>query len=425
MVTSETKSEENSDRSGNKTAADLYEVQSYYQRFDQKNNMTRQRFWSPTAIELRRQQNENRRKNIANNRSGYRLQDWAFYSGAMASMTTSGFSINWPNRRGNSWQPLARLEQSTASVETEQGFGKLEADVSVATNLVKKMGLRFGADEVGICLLDRRWVYSQWFDEETREQYPIKFSDEPGYEEYEEPVQLDDRTQVIPAKMKYAIVLIHEMDEMGMATAPTLTQQATTLMTYSNISSANVMLAEFIRALGYNAIPCANDTAISIPLAIDAGLGELGRNAKLINPRYGPRCRISKVITDLPLTPGKPRLFGVTEFCNTCKKCATNCPSEAIPSGERSFEPAGTFGSSGVLQWQLDHMKCHEYQAKVGTNCGICIRTCPFNKSKHWSHNLVRGIIKMKNSSVDSVLVKSDDLFGYGKFKSPDDFWLA
>ncbi|MBI2831543.1 MAG: reductive dehalogenase [Chloroflexi bacterium] len=409
----------------NKTASDIYQVQPYYQRFDQKNNMTRQRFWNPPAIELTRQLHENLKENILKNRPGYGLRDWAFYAGATANMTNSGFSINWPNRRGNSWQPLSKLTQSLAMVSPHPGYGKLEVDPSIATSLVKKMGHLFGADEVGTCILDRRWVYSHWFDEETREHYPIKFSDEPGYEKYQEPAQLDDRTQVIPEKMKYAIVLIHEMDERGMATAPTLTQQATTLTVYSRISFITVMLAEFIRSLGYNAIPSANDTALSIPLAIDAGLGELGRNAKLITPAYGPRCRISKVITDLPLEPAEPGLWGVTEFCNGCRKCARNCPAGAIPFGERSFEPLGIFNNRGVLQWQIDHMKCFKYFAKVGTNCGICIRTCPFNKSKHWGHKPVRNIIRMKNRNVDRLIARMDDLLGYGRYQTPDHFWSA
>lgn len=37
-------------------------------------------------------------------------------------------------------------------------------------------------------------------------------------------------------------------------------------------------LGEFIRNLGYQALQCGSDTALSIPLAIDAGLSVLGKN---------------------------------------------------------------------------------------------------------------------------------------------------
>jgi NAD-dependent dihydropyrimidine dehydrogenase PreA subunit len=68
-------------------------------------------------------------------------------------------------------------------------------------------------------------------------------------------------------------------------------------------------------------------------------------------------------------------------------------------------------------------MKCVEYQADVGTNCGICIRTCPFNKSKHWGHDLVRLAVKGRVGSLDSLLVWIDDRLGYGRFKNADHFW--
>ncbi len=409
------------------TAADLYQVQPDYKRFDQKNNMTRQPFWNPRAAELNKKRNEHLMELIEKNQPGYSFIDWAFYSGAFANMMNNGFKINWPNRRGNSWQPLSKLPRLDTADTVDpvfQSLGTLDTDPATAARLIRKVSHLWGADEVGFCQLDRRWVYSHWFDEETKEHYPIKFSDEPGYEKYLEPTQLEDRTQVIPAKMKYVIVLIHEMDKMGIDTAPTMTQMGTTHTTYSKISFSTVMIAEFIRGLGYNAIPGANDTALSVPLAIDAGLGELGRHGKLITPRFGPRCRISKVITDLPVSVGYARPWGVTEFCTVCRKCAENCPSGAISMGERSFEPIDISNNSGMLVWRLDNLKCFEYWANVGTNCGICIRTCPFNKSNHWGHSLVRHATRRKNKTIDAFLVQMDNLFGYGKYRKADEFWL-
>ena len=53
---------------------------------------------------------------------------------------------------------------------------------------------------------------------------------------------------------------------------------AATGLGYSRMIEVAVKMAEFVRNLGYNAIPMGNDTALSHPLAVDAGLGELGRN---------------------------------------------------------------------------------------------------------------------------------------------------
>jgi reductive dehalogenase len=222
--------------------------------------------------------------------------------------------------------------------------------------------------------------------------------------------------------MKYVVVLIHEMGKEAMATSPTMIAFGETNLTYAKISFTTVSIAEFIRSLGFHAIPSANCTALNIPLAIDAGLGQLGRNAKLINPLFGPRCRISKVITDLPLAVNKPIFFGVTEFCNQCKKCARQCPVGAIPFGDRSFEPIDECSHQGVLQWQMDHKKCRQFWAEVGTNCGICIRACPFNKGRARIHDVTRWIIK-NFKFIDPLILKLDEIMGYGKYQPAEKFW--
>ena len=70
MGTGEIKNTDDSTR--NKTAADLYEVQPYYQRADQKDSMARQWWWHPPAIELSKQMTENLEKNIK--RNTYQIQ---------------------------------------------------------------------------------------------------------------------------------------------------------------------------------------------------------------------------------------------------------------------------------------------------------------------------------------------------------------
>jgi len=211
------------------------------------------------------------------------------------------------------------------------------------------------------------------------------------------------------------------MDRDGINAAPTLIENATTEAAYSKISFTLATTAEFIRALGYNAIPSANCTALNIPLAIDAGLGQLGRNAKLITPGFGPRCRIAKIITDLPLEHASPIDYGVTEFCERCKKCAKRCPAQAIPYGDRSYEPINECNNGGALQWQVDHKKCVSYMTEVGTNCGICIKVCPFNKGKAKIHNVSRWFIKNLNWT-DPMFIWLDDALGYGNTNT-DEFW--
>ena len=104
------------------------------------------------------------------------------------------------------------------------------------------------------------------------------------------------------------------------------------------------------------------------------------------------------------------------------QKCARACPPRAIPHGERSFEPVNECGHRGVLQWQLDHKKCSQYCAEAGVNCGICLRTCPFNKDKGKVQDLVRWFIKNIRVA-DPLFIKLDDALGYGKYVSSKKMW--
>lgn len=396
-----------------------YSVNDTYRRFNQKNNMIYQGAWNSNRAHLSderwfQSRVEKGRKNLP----GFTRLDWAYYSAMVANLAASNYVINRANVGGTSWSPIAR----GGLYRNIEGLPKWDCGPAKAGAVLKSLARTLGADDAGICLLDRRWVYSHYYDAPSREAFPIRFNDESGYEKYDKPGLAEDKSLVIPAAMKYVLVIIHEMEREGIATAPTLTHMATTFHSYSNIGFTTLAIAEFVRGLGYNAIPSANDTALNIPLAIDAGLGELGRNAKLIHPVFGPRCRISKIITDLPLVPDSPISFGVTAFCDSCKKCAKKCPPDAIPTGERSYKPVGDFNSRGVLCWQVNHAECRDFQFNTGTNCGLCIQSCPYNKPKGKLHWLVKSIISTM-PALNRTVLYADDLFGYGKPVPSAQFW--
>ena len=145
--------------------------------------------------------------------------------------------------------------------------------------------------------------------------------------------------------------MLHEMDYTLMRTAPAYGESAATGRGYSTMAYMASSVAHFIRDLGYEAIPSGNDTALSIPMAVDAGLGELGRHGLLIAPRFGPRVRISKVLTNLPLVADKPIEIGVREMCAVCGKCARVCPGPSVltnPPRRGSRYPITTGFTNGI-----------------------------------------------------------------------------
>jgi len=147
-------------------------------------------------------------------------------------------------------------------------------------------------------------------------------------------------------------------------------------------------VGEFIRNLGYRAIQCGNDTALSIPLAIDAGLGALGRHGLLITPEFGPRVRICKVFTDIPFVSDMPNIKfieKVDKFCGKCLKCAEACETEAISKKKGSyFHGFNISNNSGVNKYYIDGEKCFEFWIENSSDCGNCIAACPFSNIKKY-----------------------------------------
>lgn len=173
------------------------------------------------------------------------------------------------------------------------------------------------------------------------------------------------------------------------------------------------ILAKYIRSLGYRARAhhSGNYGAVMAPCIISAGLGELSRTGDCtVHPRLGFRHKVAVVTTDLPLAPDKPIDFGLQDFCRVCKKCADNCPSQAISFDKDPVE------YNGYLRWNSDFRKCAEFRLtnEEGSSCGVCMKVCPWNsKEDSWFHKA--GIWVGSKGEASSTFLKSiDDMFGYG-----------
>ena len=270
------------------------------------------------------------------------------------------------------------------------------ADRTKMSEKVKKVGEWFGATLVGICELNRQWLYSRWGDHNAKLAEGFSVGD---------PVELSE-------EYRYAVVMAIEMDYIDIQRSPAVVPAID--LGYSKMAFVATSVAEFIRCLGYHAIPSGNDLGLTIPMAIDAGLGELGRNGLLITEKYGPRVRLCKVFTDLPLVADEPIDLGVQHFCEICGKCAKHCPGQALQKGTRTDQAIDISTSRGLLKWPVNSEKCLSWWYKSGTTgCANCIRVCPYNKPQGLLHAFVRGILK-RSSLFDRAILKGDDLMGYG-----------
>lgn len=247
---------------------------------------------------------------------------------------------------------------------------------------IKALARSLGADLVGICELNPKW----------------KFKGVPLNHRY---------AIVIGEALPYAFCREQKDDTKAMIS----TKAA--LDFYSQGGRIALFLADTIRGMGYPARAHYESWSqvLTVPVAVDAGLGEVGRNSMLITPEYGPRCRFAVVTTDLPVEPDKrTRSLGITEFCEICDRCVTTCPPKAIPAG-------GPTVTLGVLKWQLDLNKCFKYWYQgphAWSRCMICMTACPWNKADNVIHRL-GSFFASRSPFSRWVILKLDDTLGYGE----------
>jgi epoxyqueuosine reductase len=370
-------------------SAPPFPVPSY--RFDQKNEMFKRSVWDEKMRPYRKRFCE---EILFQEKAGYRKLDYAFLNG-MWNVERS-FGANGRSNAG-----LYAWDAVPDRIKRSAGIGdSVKAAPEEMSRIIKRVARFLGAEVTGICSVHPNWVYSHEFNPITGEHYPFD----------------------IPEDSHAAIVMAIAMDYEAIRCSPGGVAAAATGLGYSQMAFVANLLAAFIRSLGYRAIPSGNDAALSIPLAMAAGLGEGSRMGLLITEKYGPRVRLCKVFTNLPLQVDVYRTFGAWEFCKSCKKCATHCPSQAIPHGEMTTEGPNVSSQSGVLKWHVDAEKCFSFWAKNRMSCSVCIRVCPFNKKPGVIHDAIRGVIK-RTTLFNGLFTKMDRAFGYDKTFAPEKFW--
>ncbi len=296
-----------------------------------------------------------------------------------------------------------------------------ETDPDILTRQVKTMARLAGADLVGVGPVNQRWFYSRIQRNYNAPEPPfhtknIVFRDVPI------PAETDEEL-IIPTSVDRTIVMGIALNRVFMQTSPTTAANSMAELGYSRMAMAVLSLAEFIRAQGYIAIPSMNGTGPSVPMAIEAGLGESGRHGLLITPEYGTAQRLCKVYTNMPLNLDRPIDFGAVKFCETCKKCATNCPAKCLPmTTERQWEPRVESNNGGTFKWYNDTMKCLQFWISNGNTCSVCMASCPFTKGAAWAHHVTRFAIK-NMPFANPLWLHLDDAFGFGARRDSNIIW--
>ena len=267
-----------------------------------------------------------------------------------------------------------------------------------AAKHIKHVAKIFGANLVGITKYDERWTYSK---------------------KYSVAKQLDKENK-IPDEVENVIVIAQAMDKDLVQTVPSALSGAATGLGYGHDVLVLLSICQYIKNLGYIAIASMNDTALAIPYAIQAGLGEYGRHGLLITREYGPRVRLGKIFTDMPLKHDKPIRFGVKEFCDICHLCASGCPAKAIPFAPPTEEIQNQSTIVGIKKWSINAEKCFKYWTSINTDCSVCIRVCPYNRGNKWYDKIW---MYLAGTRLRVLMKKIDNMTRRGKRLRPNEWW--
>ena len=333
-------------------AAAGFEITKDFEPFDQMNDMFTRAMWDETI----------KSADTDGFVASYRME--------AAPRRGEGFGQRDFALRNAAWLVSDIISNRSADKGLREGFqGAIENDTPVApikadlgapsdeSKDIKWLARFFGADLCGITHIDPRWHYTHRPD--TKAMTPVP--------------------NVLPDGLSHVIVMGHEMDKNLVDTYPSALAGAATGREYSHEAAIVMQLAAYIRNLGFQAVASMNDTALVIPYAIKAGLGEYGRNQMVLTPEFGPRVRFSKIFTDMPLEVDVVRQLGLTSYCHNCTICADACPPKALPKGAPQVGSDSPSTLKGVRKWSANCEACFGYWAKIKTDCAICMRVCPFN----------------------------------------------
>lgn len=129
-----------------------------------------------------------------------------------------------------------------------------------------------------------------------------------------------------------------------------------------------------------------------------SGLGWVGKNSNLINPKAGSFFFIAELILDLELEADAP----MKDYCGTCNKCMEACPTQAIVA------PQIVDGSKCISYFTIE-LKESIPESMKGSyaewvfGCDVCQDVCPWNRFS------VPSSEKAFDSTNDKLSVRTDE----------------
>jgi epoxyqueuosine reductase QueG len=135
-----------------------------------------------------------------------------------------------------------------------------------------------------------------------------------------------------------SIILAHPNDVIkNIHNAPTMDYYNAYHRLNDKLDELAILCANYIKEQGYNAYPQTVSVTKEYGIfrtvmphktvAVQAGLGWIGKSALFITEKYGSAVRLTSVLTDAPLEYNKQI---IQSKCGSCMLCTNACPGKAI-----------------------------------------------------------------------------------------------
>lgn len=275
---------------------------------------------------------------ISGSKQGPGPFNWDLWYGSVGGRT-----ISIPE--ADQW--MDKINQQSARFEGVVSPKKLSFNSDeLASGWVKNLALQYGADAVGICVVDESDVYSSRSVHE-----------------------------------RFAIVMAKKMRYEAFVTVPSQDAAVECLRIYHDLGETILNVADAMRAGGISCSiehPIGDSSVKHIPLALKAGFGELGRHGSIIHPSMGPLFRIGCILTNFQLETDQPVNLGIGAFCDKCQACRIYCPADAIPDDRSSTAGSDPIGND---RYVVDTGKCFPYFA-TNNYCSACLAVCAYQHKK-------------------------------------------
>jgi epoxyqueuosine reductase len=135
-------------------------------------------------------------------------------------------------------------------------------------------------------------------------------------------------------------------------------------------------------------------------LAQHAGLGWIGKNSMLINPKIGSAFFLAEILLGIDLEPDDAP---ITDHCGTCTRCINACPTQAIL-------PSRTLDARRCISYLTIENKDEipeELRARMGNwifGCDICQMVCPWNRFSAPADSALEPTTPLRISAPDLTL---------------------